>query len=118
MTLGEVLEFVNFYYEKDEDNGTLVICDSEDPNYEEEVNTIQEAINLISGHLESQAEGMVEWVTNECNEAVLSVRDWTWADYADYIKGRLPNLSKELQKTCKQAIDVFTALSDINSIEL
>ena len=118
MTLGEILGYVDFYFEKDEETGNLFIYDYSDSEFEEKAETVYDALDIVSGHLQSEAYGLVEWISEETNEAVVSTSGWTWADYADWIKSRLPNLPADMKNSCQFAVDVFTALDDPKTIDV
>ena len=119
MTLGELLNHIDFYFEKDNESGHYFIYDRADSHYEEECETLSEILGLVDGHFENFANDAIENISIVLNESVLSTKDWTYKDFADYIKGRMSNLTdKTYIKIAQDYLDVCLALADPKNIEL
>lgn len=120
ISLEEILGYVGFYYERNEETGNFFVYDYEDDTFEEECETLSDVLGVVSGHLEMVADNTVENISEECGESVLSTGGWKWEDYADYIKGRMANFkeNKALTNLAQNVLDIVTALADPKSIEL
>lgn len=114
MTVSEILDTFGFYFVKTK-SGKYCIFDKEDDHFEEYSETVQGIFNIISGHIESELDGTIEYITDYGKKDNPDTSKWHWEDYANYMREHLPEGEKPYWYSL---IEICDALSDIKNIEV